>query len=251
MFRMKGSEFYILIEDFHLPISRYIRERIFTHIVELDLAENLNDSLAFMRKIFDDPGKLIILIILNIIPIVNFIVLGYVARIVKDSPGVREVPKLENYGYLWIQGLKMIIVAFTYMIIPIIVVILSAIPLWWWLPTITPFATFGRGRAILFVLGIVLTFLFLILSVIGIINMIKNDQFKKAFAIREILTIIKEIGWGKYIMWLLIMFIMALVIGGIGNIPYVGWLISAIISPIYLIFLGRSAGLLYAERRSP
>ncbi|MEM2210728.1 MAG: DUF4013 domain-containing protein [Nitrososphaerales archaeon] len=221
----------------------------------MDLVDNLNDSLNFAKKMFDNLGKLLILIILNIIPIVNFIIIGYAARIIKDSPSIKEAPKLENYRSLWIQGLKILIVILIYSIIPIIIMSVSIIPLliipWavgrtFEMFTIMPFISKGFVTPI-FILGLILTILSLIFSIIGAINMIKYDQFKKAFDLKEILTIIKGIGWGKYIMWLIIMFIIALFIGGLSNIPYIGWLISLVISPIYLIFLSRSAALIYME----
>lgn len=213
----------------------------------MDLVENLNDSLNFARKMFDNIGKLLIIIILNIIPIVNFIIIGYAARIIKDSPSIKETPKLENYGSLWVQGLKILIVISIYMIIPLIIIIISNIYRFM-TPWITWHTFMIRGEEILFlILGVVLAFISLIFSLIGVINMIKNDQFKKAFDLKEILTIIKGIGWSKYIMWLIIMFIIALFIGGLSSIPYIGWLISLVISPIYLIFLSRSAALIYTE----
>jgi hypothetical protein len=88
----------------------------------------------------------------------------------------------------------------------------------------------------------------LILLAAGIAHMIKTDKFGKAFAFGEILGIIKKVGWGKYIAWIILVAVIAFIVGAIvGAIPYVGWLISVIIGPGVIVFFFRSLGLLYSE----
>jgi hypothetical protein len=60
--------------------------------------------------------------------------------------------------------------------------------------------------------------------------------------------VIRKIGWGKYIAWLILVVIIAVIFGAIaGAIPYVGWIIAAIIGPGLTVFFFRSLGLLYSE----
>jgi len=86
---------------------------------------------------------------------------------------------------------------------------------------------------------------------VAIVHMVKRESFGKAFAFGEILGIIREIGWGNYILWLIIMFVCAVIVGGIGNIPVIGWLLSLIIAPIFGVLVGRSASLMYSEALPP
>lgn len=72
----------------------------------MDLSDNLNNSFVFVRELFSDFGRLIILIVLDLIPIVNLIVTGYASRALKESPGANSPPKLENYGDMFMGGLK-------------------------------------------------------------------------------------------------------------------------------------------------
>jgi hypothetical protein len=88
-------------------------------------------------------------------------------------------------------------------------------------------------------------FLIAIIATMGIVHMIKNDQFGKAFAFKEITETIGRVGWGKYILWLIIIFVIGAIFGAIGNIPWIGWLISLILTPPYVVFISRSAGLIY------
>lgn len=221
---------------------------------DLDLTENLNNSFGFARRLFSDLGRLLILIVLTVIPIVNFIVVGYAGRVVKDSPGTDGPPKLEGYGQMWVQGLKIVVATLIYTAVPGILFSLGLLTFFVGQVGFNALdiagsmsaALLGVG-AIFFMLGIIVAFALLIFGAVGIIHMIRHDQFGKAFAIGEILRIIRGIGWGGYIVWLAVIFIISLIIGAIGSIPFIGWLISLIISPAYIVFVARSAGLMYAE----
>jgi hypothetical protein len=213
----------------------------------LDLNENLSNSFDYTKKLVKDAGRWVLLIILNIIPIVNFIVVGYMAKVLEDSPDSNEPPKLENYGGLWIQGLKVAVLSFIYMVIPVILFTLGFL-------TSFPYAFAAISltkimiKGLLFiVVAVILAFFIAIIYAMALANMIKNKSFAKGFALNEILSIIKSVGLGKYILWIIALFIIGVIIAAVNSIPYIGWLISIVISPLYMVFIGRSIGLTYAE----
>jgi len=226
----------------------------------VDMSDNLNNSFAFARKLFSDFGRLVILIVLDIIPIVNLIVTGYASRVLKESPGADSPPKLENYGDLFIDGLKIVIASIIYMLIPLILIaagfgsFLAAMvtgggPNFMW-GGFTPayMGLLGGTGVVLVLVGLLVAFVMLILLAAGIAHMIKTGKFGKAFAFGEILGIIGKIGWGKYLAWLILIVVLAAIVGAIaGAIPYVGWIIAAIIGPALTVFYFRSLGLLYSE----
>ena len=228
--------------------------------VIVDMSDNLNNSFAFARKLFSDFGRLVILIVLDIIPIVNLIVTGYASRVLKESPGADSPPKLENYGDLFIDGLKIVIASIIYMLIPLILIaagfgsFLAAMvtgggPNFMW-GGFTPayMGLLGGTGVVLVLVGLLVAFVMLILLAAGIAHMIKTGKFGKAFAFGEILGIIGKIGWGKYLAWLILIVVLAAIVGAIaGAIPYVGWIIAAIIGPALTVFYFRSLGLLYSE----
>jgi len=86
----------------------------------LDLGQNIDRSIYYAKKMLSDLGRLAILVILNMIPVVNWIVVGYIAKVVKETPGSDSPPKIENYGALWVSGLKTLVVVTIYMIAPAI-----------------------------------------------------------------------------------------------------------------------------------
>ncbi len=212
----------------------------------MDVSQIIGDSFEYAKKLFSDLGRLVILVVLNIIPIVNLIVLGYQTRVIKETPASREPPPLRDYGDLFIQGLKVMIAVFLYMFVPIILIILGAFGLF--MPTIRIPLLFPVAMGIgLLAVGILLAFCIAIIAAMAIVHMVKNNSFGKAFAVSEILQIIGRIGWGKYIIWLIIVSAISLAVGAINSIPLIGWILSLIVSPVLGVFTMRSAALLYSE----
>jgi len=226
----------------------------------LDLAENLSSSFEYARKLFTDIGRLIILIVLDLIPLVNWIVVGYAARVLKESPGTDAPPKLEEYGNLFVDGAKIFFASLIYMLIPLLLIgagvgsfvaaMLAAGGPDFVVRGLTPGAMFlfsGTGLVLVLV-GVVVAFFMLIILAAGVAHMIKTGKFGKAFAFGEIFGVLGKIGWGRYLAWVILVAIIAVIVGAlVGAIPYVGWLISAIIGPALIVFFFRSLGILYSE----
>jgi hypothetical protein len=224
----------------------------------LNLSANLSNSFDYAKKLFSDIGRLIILIVLDIIPLVNWIVVGYAARVLRESPSSPEPPKLEKYGEMFVDGAKIFFASLIYMIIPAILIALGAGSLYagvlmqgGQMPDIGSMALGGTGL-VLVLAGMILAIIMLIILGVGMAHMIKTGRFGKAFAFGEIFTIIRGIGWGKYLGWIVIVVIIGIVVGAItGLIPFVGWIVSAIISPVLSVFIFRSLGLLYNDGAPP
>jgi ribosomal protein L40E len=156
---------------------------------------------------------------------------------------------------MWIDGLKIVVAIIVYMIIPLILIVAGAVSFFagfMW-------GVYGPGMALLpaglgvglFIVGIILAFVVAIIMVMAIVHMVKTGSFGKAFAVGEILGMIGKIGWGKYILWLIVIFVFAVVVGAVGQIPAIGWLISLVISPVFGVFTSRSAALMYTDAVSP
>lgn len=226
----------------------------------MDLSDNLNNSFTFARKLFSDFGRLIILIVLDLIPIVNLIVTGYASRVLKESPGADSPPKLENYGDMFMDGLKIAIATIIYMLIPLILIgagigsvfagrVMERGPDFMW-SGFTPayMGLLGGTGIVLVLIGLLAAFVMLILLAAGIAHMIKTGKFGKAFAFGEILGIIGKIGWGRYLAWLVLITVISAIVGAIaGALPFVGWIIAAIIGSALTVFYFRSLGLLYSQ----
>ena len=219
----------------------------------MDISQIVGNSFEYAKKLFSDLGRLAILIVLDLIPIVGwFIVWGYMTRVVKETPSSLEPPPLRDYGDMFIQGLKVAIAGFLYMLVPWILIALGIGAFF--------FGAFGMGMLFpafgalgigLFVIGLILAIGIAIIMAMAIVHMVKNNSFGKAFAIGEILGIIGKIGWGKYILWLIVMVVIVAIALAIGSIPWIGWLILLILGPALYVFFGRSAALIYSEAVPP
>jgi len=172
----------------------------------LDIQENITDAIEYTKGLFTDLARLVILIVLDIIPIVNFIVIGYFARCVKESPASRKPPKIADYGDLWVQGAKIFLVSLVYMIIPAILFIPVILMTFAW-GLFWGFLAFNWPLIVaLAVVGLIISFLSTLILAMAIVNMIKKDDLGKAFALSEILDVIKRVGWGNYILWAIVIF---------------------------------------------
>jgi len=219
----------------------------------MNIIENLNNSFEFAKKLSAGVGRLIILIVLDLIPIANWIVIGYASRVLREAPEAQAPPKLENYGTMLVDGAKIFFASFIYMLVPTIFIVAGAASV---LGTtfslqeesVSSGIVLSGTSVILLLVGIILAFFFLILLGVGIAHMVKTGKFGKAFAFGELISIIRGIGWGKYFGWVIVTSIIALLVGGLaGRIPFVGWLISAVISPFLTVFIFRSLGDLYND----
>ncbi|MEM3921398.1 MAG: DUF4013 domain-containing protein [Nitrososphaerota archaeon] len=212
--------------------------------MRIKLEENLRDSYEYAVKLFKNVGGLAALIILNIIPIVNFIVMGYFAKVIKESPRSTDPPRLEKYGELWIDGAKIFVVTIIYMIVPIILVAIGASSMIV-AGIFMPMIGLGIMGGVLIVAGIILAFLIMIIAIMAIAHMVKMGKLGSAFDFNSILSKIKLVGWGSYVLWIIILFAISLILGGISFIPYIGWIITLIISPVFMVFIGRSISNIY------
>lgn len=217
----------------------------------MNLADNISDSFEYALKLTKNVGNLIILIILNVIPIVNLIVMGYAARVFKEGP--EEPPIMERYGEAFIDGLKIIVVAIIYSLVPALVfalivgaAIVSMPQIW--------MGHLGQGEIAMIMVSAVwsalpvlllLGFIFAIVGTMGVMHMLATGRFGKAFAFSEIFDLIGTIGWGKYIIWLLVIYVIGIIVSSVSNVPWVGWILAAIVGVFYQVFLGRSAKNIY------
>ncbi|MEM0268172.1 MAG: DUF4013 domain-containing protein [Candidatus Korarchaeum sp.] len=208
----------------------------------MELSENLNRAASFTGKLFSDIGNLILLIVINLIPLVNFIFTGYMAKIIRESP--EDPPKLSDYGKLFVDGLLIFIAALIYALIPALIMMVGGIGL-----TLPRESYGGVMSSLIFtpflIIGLILLFAFMFMGVIAIGNMVRTGNFSKIFAFSENWGLIERIGFARYLIWLVIMFVILLIIGAIGSvIPWVG---GAIAGVFFGVFFGKSLALILDE----
>ncbi|HOI40227.1 MAG TPA: DUF4013 domain-containing protein [Methanobacterium sp.] len=221
----------------------------------MEIGEIISDSIRFPSR---DWTKILILGILFltsfiiIIPI--FLVMGYCFRILKSSiAGFSELPDFDMLGEMFVDGLNVFIVTLVYFLIPIVVIIIGG-----W-TSIASVSITGMADPTIFIallggislIGVVLAIVFGLMAIIAIANMALYDsELGAAFRFGEILEQIAMIGWGKYLVWYIVMIVIG-VIGGVvtsflSQIPLIGMIIAILlIYPYLYIFYARSLALIF------
>ncbi|MGA2121789.1 MAG: DUF4013 domain-containing protein [Methanoregula sp.] len=209
----------------------------------MDFGKNVSDSLAYAQEGL--VGKWVKWVLLIISTIIFPLILGYVVRILK---GANPSPELEDWGGLFIDGIKLFIVALIYAI-PIIILEVFA------MGSIIAGAASGNPTALLAGMagaGLIFLVLVVVAIIIGLfeatayVRFARTGSFGEAFNFSAILAHIGKIGWVSYIIALIILAVIWGVIEVICMIiPYVGILILLVVLPFLTLFASRYLTLLY------
>ena len=168
------------------------------------IGENLSRSLVFAKDgLIGHWVRWVLLIVISIIPIVNFIANGYAVKIYK---GGETAPELERYGELFIDGLKLTVIGLAYMIIPIIITQAGE-----YLGT----EEISITAIMLILVGTILTLVAGLFALIAGVRFAKTDSMKEAFNFSAIVEKIQEIGWVHYILSYIALIIVLVLIAGI------------------------------------
>ena len=178
--------------------------------------------------------------------------LGYSLRVLR---GEKPAPEVTDWGTLFVDGIKYVIVSLIWAIPAIIIFVVTLgagvlallndpavmnsagnVSL-----SVNPATVMGiiGGMFVGLVIFLIVAIITWIFATIGIIRFARTGSMGEAFNFGEILATIKKIGWVSYIIALVILIIVMIVFEIIssllGMIPYVGIIIEiALIAPITL-----------------
>jgi len=234
----------------------------------MDYGTMLNESFQYAKEGVWGKWKKWFFLIVSMI-IFPFI-LGYMVRIYR---GEKPAPELEEWGSMFVDGLKFLCVQLIYAA-PVILLIIAA-----FLPFFsTLFASgfftentttiseshvdqfFGSHPEVLFALGtmiILLTLAVILAIVIGIFSFIGSVRFARTGSLSEgfnfsaILATIQKIGWINYLLALIVIGVAGMAYGFLMNlvmiIPFIGFIIWFFLYPPFILFGSRYASLVYDE----
>lgn len=216
----------------------------------MDYGEMLSDSFSYAKDAVW--GKWVQWILLVISTFIFPLIMGYVVRIYS---GVKPAPEMGNWVGTFIDGLKLFVIGIIYAIPVFIIAAISVAP------AIVIASSNGDPMLALGSLGvgllvmIVVAILISLISAIGVIRFAQKDSMGQAFAFGAIIEHIGKIGWGSYIIALIVLWIAGLVFGFIVGllfaIPIIGWLIALFLSPVWTIFAARYMTLIYESAPAP
>ena len=212
----------------------------------MDYGNMLGESFSYAKDaVWGKWGRWILLVISTIIfPLI----MGYAVRIYS---GVKPAPEPGNWVGMFIDGLKLWIIGIIYAIPIFILALIFVIPAGMMSDPMTALGTIGIGLIVMLIVGLIIT----LISTIGMIRFAQKDSMGQAFAFGAILEHIGRIGWGSYIIALIVLWIAGIVFGFIvgilSAIPIIGWLIALFLSPFWIIFVARYMTLIYESAPAP
>lgn len=205
-----------------------------------------------------------VIMVLGIIGLIfGILVSGYMIRIIKASlANVAEIPAMDDWKEMFIDGFKADVVGIIYAIPAILIMIISialaALTLLGSTSLSDPAAlvSLAMGAGIGGIIALLYMLIITPIIAMAITNMAYQDEFGAAFRFSEIMAKISEIGWGNLIIWYIVMIVLFIILSIIGGIitgifsiitPILGTLIfDLVVMPYIYMFISRSVALEYA-----
>jgi hypothetical protein len=205
----------------------------------MDYGSMVGESFEYAKEaVVGKWNKWLMLIIATIL--LGIPLMGYAMKVLR---GEKPAPEVDEWGTLFIDGIKAWIVSLIYAI-PIIIVgfivagaSAAAFISGNYSAMMAAFGAMALGGLVIFVLGIIIV----VFEVIGIVRFARTGSIGEAFNMSAILATINKIGWVPYIIALIVLMIVAIIIAIIAGIlmmiPYLGLIIYiCLIAPILLLY---------------
>ncbi|BAZ99207.1 hypothetical protein tca_01148 [Methanothermobacter sp. EMTCatA1] len=160
----------------------------------MDIGEIVNDAIRYPSSDWKKVIILGVLIIASILILPVFLVMGYGFRALKASiAGFDELPEFDEWGEMFVDGLKVFVVQIAYMIVPLIIIFAGVLgsftmvsPDTGVITNPTAFTGLVGGTTII---GIILAIILGLIETIAIAHMAYNDsELGAAFRFSEYLT---------------------------------------------------------------
>ncbi len=180
-----------------------------------------------VKRPFLDIKKLVIGILLSLVPIVDFIALGYELRSAKSIVAKKpkyDLPEWNDWGDLFVKGVLAIVIGMLYLLLPMIVLVALLGS------SISDVESMSSLSGMAVVSVLVSYFMFG-----AVINFVIKDKFRAAFEFKEIW---KRVTTGKYFLaWLVAVVYVIAVSSLLSFVPYVGVAVASFITGITAITL--------------
>ena len=191
-------------------------------------------------------GEVAALVLAGIL--LSFVVGGYLVRVYR---GAGPAPAFDNPGALYLDGIRLTVVGILWFI-PLMCVLALVLG--------TAFLAMAGGKGapaglwiglllVLLVIGIVLAVVTVLYSILGAVRFARTGSIREGIRFTAITGTIRAIGWGRYVIALVLLMAAAIVFFAVmavfSLIPYAGWVVRLVLTPLYSIFSARYISRVY------
>lgn len=207
----------------------------------------VGDSFEYAKEaVVGKWNKWVMLIIATIL--LGLPLMGYILKVLR---GEKPAPEVEDWGTLFIDGIKFLIVYIIWMI-PIMIVWAILIGVGF-AGAMTGDETAAMAAVGTMMVGILVVFILAIIiglfAMIGVVRFARTGSIGEAFNFSAILATISKIGWVPYIIAIVVLgvcgIVFGIVVGILMVIPIIGWLIYLCLISPWAIFVARYVCQLY------
>jgi hypothetical protein len=216
-------------------------------VKEMDYGNMVGESFEYAKEaVVGKWNKWLMLIIATIL--LGLPLMGYAMKILR---GEKPAPEVDDWGTLFIDGIKYLIVAFIYAIPLIIIWVLvmgaGAIAIMSGDATamMAAFGAMAIGLVIMLIVGIIIA----VFEIIGIVRFARTGSIGEAFNFNAILATIGKLEWVPYIIAIIILgvvgFIFGIIVSILMMIPILGVILYLCLIAPWTLFIARYVCLLY------
>ncbi len=213
----------------------------------MDYGSMVGDSFAYAKEaVLGKWMKWVMLIIATILLMLPL--MGYALKVLR---GETPAPEVEDWGTLFIDGIKYMIIAIIWLLpVYIVMGILMVIGFGAAMTGDESAALAGMGiMAVGMIVVAILAVIIALFMMIGVVRFARTGSIGEAFNFSAIRATIAKIGWVPYIIALVVLMVCAaifgIVMGILMMIPILGWLLYLCMIPPYMLFVSRYICQLY------
>lgn len=213
----------------------------------MDYGNMVGEAFAYAKEAVVGKGKKWLMLIIATI-LLGIPLMGYVMKVLR---GEKPSPEVDDWGTLFIDGIKYLVAALIYAIPLIIIGVLvmgtGAAAMMSGNPAamMAAFGAMALGLIIMLILGVFIA----VAEIIGVVRLARTGSIGEAFNFDAILATINKLGWGPYLIAIGVLFITGFIMGVISTvlmiIPVLGGIISLCLIPPFALFIARFVCQLY------
>jgi hypothetical protein len=219
----------------------------FKRFTNMDYGNMVGESFEYAKEaVVGKWNKWVMLIIATIL--LGLPLMGYSLKVLR---GEKPAPEVDDWGTLFIDGIKLFIVSLIYAIPIIIVFVILMVVGFGAAMTGDPTAIMaGAGIALIGMLVcLVLAIIIAVFEIIGVVRFARTGSIGEAFNFSAILATIGKLGWVPYIIAIVVLIVVGIIFGIIvaiiQMIPILGFIVYLCLIAPWTLFVSRYVCQLY------